>query len=122
MHLPDLTLYFPHSLHQTLQQIIFPALGNATVSLSYDNRNLHSASSPLTKARASKLFGPTYAGGNGSKLAYPGISFEVAGGGGADGAIGKLSVVPRDDRTVPLLSPLVSCVIQVSIHSRDSRG
>lgn len=113
MHLPSLTLYFP-SPSQTLQLILVHSLRTKPIELAYQSQSLCSPSMPLTRARVGKLLGPTYASSSGEKLRYPGVEFELRGGGGREDAVESLRVLPREGGETSVLSPVKGCVVNVS--------
>ena len=113
VHLCDLTLYFPHSLHQRLQLILVPSLPTSGLTLRYDAQILTSPDQPSTRARVGKILGPTYASSSSSKLSYPGISFDLSNiSGGREDLVHAITVTPRSEQPASL-GPVSSVVIHV---------
>lgn len=113
VHAGPVALLFPPGRRQRLSHIHVSDLGKTT--LTYEGKVLTSASQPLTRAGVAFALGPTY-GDSAERLAYPGVSFQLANSGGRDDRVSSVSVTPRDDLPD---TGLRQCTIKVS-HSKPS--
>ncbi|WRT66421.1 uncharacterized protein IL334_003377 [Kwoniella shivajii] len=138
IHLPYISLYFPHSpLYQLLSLISIntipsqlkstsstsspkpnsPPNSYSGLSLTYENQVLSSSHLPLTRARVGRLMGPTFISHQGDVLDFPGITFKLVNADLGDTPLGPredivntIIIQPKDNEE--LEPTLISCVIQ----------
>ncbi|OXG40592.1 hypothetical protein C360_00364 [Cryptococcus neoformans Bt15] len=112
IHLPPLTLYFPHP-SQTLTLISFPSLASSNVTLTFETQLLYALEHPLTRAKVGRIFGPTFAD-EGRGLVFPGIKFEMSseGKGGREDLVRRLDVNGKEGERLSLPGQLISCNVQ----------
>ncbi|CAD6564705.1 MAG: hypothetical protein TREMPRED_000250 [Tremellales sp. Tagirdzhanova-0007] len=124
IHLAQLTLYFPHSLRQSLQLIVVPSLATSRLVLHYEAQVLSSPTQRLTRARVGRTLGPTYASTGSSTLSYPGITFDLlTSSGEREDLVETLTVSPKSEEAVSL-GPISSVAVHpnrgVTIYLPDA--